>query len=158
MKRKNTTFLKLMILIIGGIALLLCILWLPDFAKVTADLNPDYAYLRFPVLTGIYFTTIPFYFALMKAFKLLNQIEGRNAFSELAVASLNCIKYCAVSIALMYATSLLLLGLNDILIPIIVIMESIVIFASSTIALFSAVLQELLTTALEIKAENDLTV
>ncbi|MGB5822926.1 MAG: DUF2975 domain-containing protein [Proteocatella sp.] len=158
MKKNNTIFLKFMILLIGSIALLLCIFWLPWFAKSTADLNPDYAHLRFPVLTGIYITTIPFYFALHQAFKLLSHIEKRNAFSELAVTSLIYIKYCAIFIAMLYAISLLVLSLSNIGNPTIAIIESIIIFTSLTIALFSAVLQELLTAALEIKAENDLTV
>jgi len=158
MKRNKTTFLKLAVEIIGIIALILCIFWLPGLARNIAEMNPEYAYLRYPVLVGVYSTAIPFYVALYQSLKLLNYIESKNAFSELAIESLKYIKRCATTIIIIYVIGLILLQIQNALHPSIGIIGVVIIFAASTIALFADVLQELLKNALEIKAENDLTV
>mgnify|MGYP001226934001 CR=1 FL=1 len=158
MKKGKTTFLKLAVVTIGSIFLILCIFWLPWLARNTVEMNPEYGYLRYPVLIGVYTTVIPFYIALYQALKILNLIENESAFSELAVESLKYIKYCAITLIILYVIGLTLLGFQDAFHSSIVIIGAIIIFAASAIALFAAVLQELLINALEIKSENDLTV
>ncbi|GIP32084.1 DUF2975 domain-containing protein [Paenibacillus sp. J2TS4] len=158
MIRGKTTFLKFAIVIIGIVALSLCIFWLPVLARNTAEINPDYAYLRYPVLIGVYITAIPFYIALYQALKLLHHIEKQNAFSELAVESLKHIKHCAVAIIILYVIGVTFLLFQNVLHSSIAMMGAIIIFATSSVAVFAAVLQELLKNALEIKSENDLTV
>lgn len=158
MNRGKTTFLKLSVVIIGCIFLSLCIFWLPWLARNTVEMNPEYGYLKYPVLIGVYTTVIPLFIALYHALKLLNHIENKNAFSELAVESLKYLKYCAIAIIILYVIGLTLLGFQNVLHPSIAIIGGIIIFAALAIALFAAVLQELLINALEIKSENDLTV
>lgn len=157
MKRGTTTFLKVAIFILGIIIFALCI-WLPGLAKDAAEMNPEYAYLRFPVLVGSYIPAIPFYFALYQALKLLSYIDNENAFSELAVISLRHIKSCAIIISILYIIGLFLLVLQNALHPGIAIIGLAIIFASFVVSVFSALLQELLRRALELKSENDLTV
>jgi MFS superfamily sulfate permease-like transporter len=150
MKRGTTLFLKIAVILIGIPVLALCIFWLPSFAN----------YLHYPVLIGMYAAAIPFFFALYQALKLLSYIDKNKAFSELSVKALKNIKYCAITIGVLYA------GLIPLLIPIadaddapgLVGIPVIIIFASSTIAVFAAVLQKLLKEAIDIKSENDLTV
>lgn len=158
MKRGTTTLLKIAILIIAFSVLCLCVFWLPWLANETAVMNPEYAYLKFPVLFGLYITTIPFYVALYEAFRLLIYIENENAFSDLAVLSLKHIKYCAMAILILYVVGIVLLALQNAVHPGIAIIGAVIIFATLVISLFAAVLQELLRSALIIKAENDLTV
>lgn len=158
MIRGKTTFLKLAVVTLGIIALLLCIYWLPNFARNTAVMNPDYAYLRYPVLIFVYITAIPFYIVLYQVLKLLHYIESKNAFSELAVESLKHIRYCAIGIIVLYVIGFIFLWFQNALHSSIAMMGTIVIFATSAIAVFAAVLQELLKNALEIKSENDLTI
>lgn len=158
MKRKKTTFLKLSIVMIGIVVLILCIFLLPWLAESTAKLNPTYAYLKYPFLIGIYITTIPFFIALYQSLKLLDHIATKSAFSEVTVGALTNIKYCAISIIVLYALGLTGLGIINVLHPSIAIIGVTIIFASWTIALFAAVLQELLNNIIEIKSENDLTV
>ena len=157
MKRGTTTFLKVAIFFIGGIILALC-LWLPGLARYSADMNPEYAYLRFPVLVGMYITAIPFYFALYQALRILNSVENENAFSESVVLSLRQIKNCAIIISISYLIESFFLVLKSALHPGIAIIVFTIIFASLIISVFSALLQELFRSALAIKAENDLTV
>ncbi|WHY78625.1 DUF2975 domain-containing protein [Neobacillus sp. WH10] len=158
MKRGTTTSLKLAIFIIGIISLALCIFFLPGLSREAAKINPEYAHLRLPVLLGLYITVIPFFLALYQAFKLLGYIESKNAFSELAVVSLKHIKYCANTIIIIYVIGISLLVSQNALHPGIAIIGFTIVFAAFVISLFTAILQELLRNALEIKAENDLTV
>jgi Zn-dependent protease with chaperone function len=150
MKRCSTIFLKIAVILIGIPVLALCIFWAPGFA----------GYLPYPILIGVYATAISFFFALYQALKLLIYIDKNKAFSELSVNALKYIKYCAITISVIYA------GLTPFLYPIadaddapgLVAFPIIIIFASSVVAVFSAVLQRLLQDAIDIKSENDLTV
>ncbi len=160
MKRGSTNFLKVVIFLIGIIVLALCIFWLPWLADRMAEMNPELAYLQYPVLIGLYTTAIPFFFALYQALKLLNYIDKNKAFSEVSVNALKYVKYCAITISILYVAGI------PFLIPIadaddapgLVAFPVIIIFASSVIAVFAAVLQKLLKEAIDIKSENDLTV
>jgi hypothetical protein len=107
----------------------------------------------------MYAAMIPFFFALYKTLKLLSYIDKNEAFSELSVKALKNIKYCAITISILYVIEMpflyLLTKVDDapgILIGVIVI------FASMVIAVFAAVLQKRLKDAIDIKSENDLTV
>ena len=150
MKRCSTIFLKLAVILIGFPVLALCIFWLPGFAN----------YLNYPILIGVYATAISFFFALYQALKLLRYIDKNKAFSELSVNALKYIKYCAITISIIYAV------IAPFLIPIaeaddapgLVGIPLIIIFASIAIAVFAAVLQMLLQDAIDIKSDNDLTV
>lgn len=158
MKRGTITFLKLAIFIIGISVLMLCIFWLPWMAGSAAEMNPEYAYLKYPVLIGLYITAIPFFLALYQSLKLLIFIQSQNAFSELAVGSLKQIKYCAITIIILYVIGIFFLVSQKALHPGIAILGVAILFAAFIISVFTAVLQELLRNALEIKSENELTV
>jgi len=146
----NTLFLKLAVILIGIPVIALCIFWLPGFAN----------YLHYSILIGVYLSAIAFLFALYQALKLLSYIDKNKAFSELSTSALKYIKYCAVTISIIFA------AITPFLIPIadaddapgLVGIPLIIILASSVIAVFAAVLQKLLQDAIDIKSDNDLTV
>ena len=150
MKRCSTIFLKIAVFLIGGPVLALCIFWLPSFAN----------YLSYTVLIGVYASAVIFFFALYQALKLLSYIDKNKAFSELSVKALKKIKYCAITISILFA------GIIPLIFPVadaddapgLVAMPMIIVFASYVVAVFAAVLQKLLKEAIEIKSENDLTV
>ncbi len=108
----------------------------------------------------MYATAIPFFFALYQAFKLLSYIDKNKAFSELSVKALKNIKYCAITISILYAVGMpffyLIAEEDDA--PGLIVIGLVIIFASMVIAVFAAVLQKLLKEAIDIKSENDLTV
>lgn len=158
MKQGTTLFLKLAVILIGIPVLALCILggyWLTN-----NPVNPDYAYILYAILMGIYVSAIPFYIALYKAFRLLNYIDKNKAFSQISVKALKNIKYCAITISTLYVVLMpfiyLLAEKDDA--PGLIIIGMIPIFASMVISVFAAVLQRLLQEAIDIKSENDLTV
>ena len=158
MKRGTTLFLKLAVIFIGIPVLALCLFGM--FWLINNPVNLVYAYLLYPILIGIYISTIPFFIALFQAFKLLNHIDKNQAFSELSVKVLKIIKFCALIISGLYVVILpFVFGLaqmDDA--PGLVLVGMVPIFASLVIAVFAAVLQRLLQEAINIKTENDLTV
>lgn len=158
MKIGTISFLRVSVFIISLITLGLCIFALPPLAKYSAQMNPEYAFLEVPVLIGIYITAIPFFFALFQALRLLGYIKSKNVFTELAVNSLKKIKNSALSIIVLYVIGLLLLFFLNALHPGIAIVSIVITFTTIVISFFTAVLQELLVVATNIKSENDLTV
>lgn len=158
MEQGTTLFLKITVFLIGITVLALCIFLLPWLASYTAEMYPEFAYLQYPILIGLYVTVIPFLIALYQALKLLNYIDNNNAFSELSVKSLKYIKYCAVIISILYVIGIIIVMSQNAFQPGIAIIGFTIIFTSVVIAVFTAVLQKLLKNALDIKSENDLTV
>ncbi|MCY8919586.1 DUF2975 domain-containing protein [Bacillus atrophaeus] len=160
MKRGTTLFLKIAVFLIGIPVLALCIFLVPEIANFAAELYPDIVYIKYLVLINLYASAIPFYFALYQAFKLLSYIDKNKAFSELSVRALKNIKYCAITISILFVVGMPLFYLmaekDDA--PGIILIGLVVIFASMVIAVFAAVLQKLLKEAFDIKSENDLTV
>jgi uncharacterized membrane protein len=158
MKKGKTTLLKLGILFSGAFVLLLCIFWLPSEARYAAETNPEYAYLQYPVLIGLYLTAIPFYFGKYQTLKLLRDIEKNEAFSIRTVDSLKQVKYCAFIVMFLYIIGMVFLFSQNALHPGIAIIGLPITLASMFIALFAAILQELLSHVVKMKTEHDLTV
>ena len=160
MKRGTTLFLKIAVILIGIPVLALCIFLVAWIANDAAELFQIFAYIKYPVLIGLYASAIPFFFALYQAFKLLSYIDKNKAFSELSVKALKNIKYCAITISILYAVVIpffyLIADIDDA--PGLIVIGLVIIFASMVIAVFAAVLQRLLQDAIDIKSENDLTV
>jgi hypothetical protein len=160
MKRGTTLFLKIAVILIGIPVLALCIFLVPEIANFAAELYPNMAYIKYLVFIDLYAAAIPFYFALYQAFKLLSYIDKNKAFSDLSVKALRNIKYCAITISVLYVVGMplfFLMGDKDDA-PGVIVIGMVMIFASMVIAVFAAVLQKLLKDAIDIKSENDLTV
>ncbi|MET1013446.1 MAG: DUF2975 domain-containing protein [Paenisporosarcina sp.] len=160
MKRGTTLFLKIAVILIGIPVLALCLFLVPEIGNFAAELYPDLAYMKYLVFIDLYATAIPFFFALYQAFKLLSYIDKNKAFSELSVRALKNIKYCAITISILYVVGMplfFLIGDKDDA-PGVIVIGLVIIFASMVIAVFAAVLQRLLQEAIDIKSENDLIV
>lgn len=156
--KRETLFLKTVIILIALPILALCAWGLPSIIKEATDTYP--AAWVYPLLIFLYLSAIPYFWALFQAYKLLTYIDKSEAFSELSVRALGWIKYCGAAISILYAASepfLYLIAERDDA-PGLILMGMIIIFASFVIAVFAAVLQKLLKNAIDIKSENDLTV
>ena len=158
MKRGSTLFLKLAVFLIGIPVLTVCVIGIPYLINNPA--NPDYAHILYPIVIGVYVSTIPFFIALFQALKLLVYIDKDQAFSELSVKALKNIKICAITISALYVVILpfvyVVAEIDDA--PGLILMGMVPVFASMVIAVFAAVLQRLLQEAIDIKSENDLPV
>ncbi|RDY70670.1 DUF2975 domain-containing protein [Halobacillus trueperi] len=160
MKRGSTLFLKLAVFLIGLPVLALCIFFVPEFAEFTGVLLSDFPVIEPVVFIYMYLTAVPFYMALYQAFKLLTYIDRNQAFSDLSVKALRVIKFCAITISVLYVVLMPVIytvaEIDDA--PGLIMIGMIIIFASAVIAVFAAVLERLLQEAITIKSENDLTV
>lgn len=154
MKRGSTLFLKGVVFLIGALVLGICIFILP-----VGIMTDRVGYYR-PILFGLYVPAIPFFFALYQSIKLLGYIDQNIAFSDLSVKALKYIRNCAVLISTMFAIGMpyIFSAADRDDAPGIVLVGFIIIFASTVIAVFAAVLQRLLQNAIDIKSENELTV
>lgn len=153
MEKGSTLVLRGAVLTIGSIILGICIFGLPS---VIAD--PTVEAYRV-IAAGLYVPAIPFFAALYQAMLLLHYIDTNKAFSELSVKALSYIKYCAIIISLMFAAGMpYVRTIPESYDPPVGLLFGLIIAASVVIATFAALLQQLLQNAIDIKAENDLTV
>lgn len=158
MRRVAVQILKIAIFVIGIVVFGLCIFALPPLASSSAEMFPEFSYLQYPILLGLYVTTIPFFYVLYQAFKLLTYMEKQLAFSAFAVRSLARIKYSAIVISLLYMIGMIYLLTQSALHPSIAIVGLAILFSAIVIMLFAAVLQGLLKNAMKIQSENELTI
>lgn len=157
-KRGSTTFLKVIIFLIGSAVLALCIFWLPVIAIREPKAHPG-VYSLYPLLGYAYGCCIAFSIALYQAFKLLTYIERNNAFSELSLKSLKIIKKCGLTIIFFIVLGIVTLKViakvtgDDPAGPI--SLSLIGILATSIITAIVDALQKPLKNILELKPEND---
>ncbi len=158
MNKFGVVSLRISVALVALIILLLCVFWLPYMARISAEQNPEYAYLRYPVLYGLYITTIPFYLGIFHTFKLLNLISKNTAFTEEACESLRYINRYTVIEIILYFIGMVFLAFNKALHPGIFILGVVIMFACFIISVFALVLKALLSKVIEIKNENDYTI
>lgn len=160
MKRGSTHFLRFVIFLIGAGVLALCIFALPSMYRGGSEEFPTASHAILLIMIGLYLTAIPFFIALWQTLILLRAIDQNKAFSDASVKALRNIKYCATVIAVLYIGGVpLLFPIADAddapgLLPI----GAAIACAPIAVAVFAAVLEKLLRSALEIKSENELTV
>lgn len=156
MDRGSTVILRGVILIIGLIVLGTCLFGLPSLIRSEFTGDFDYGW----IFVGTYIPAVPFFIALYQGMKLLGYIDKDKAFSLDSVAALRNIKYCGYIIAGLYAAGMpyvfYVADRDDA--PGVAAIGFIIIGASFVIATAAAVFQKLFQNAVDIKAENDLTV
>lgn len=153
MDRGSTMFLRGVVILIGLVVLMLCV----GIAFLVVD---GEAIHHTPIWVGLYVAAVPFYIALFQTLKLLNYIDKNEAFSELSVSALKKIKYCGSTISGLFlaGSPYLHYAAQKDDAPGILAFGLLIMGASAVIAVFAAVLQKLLHSAIAIKSENELTV
>ena len=159
MKRSSILFLQTVIVLIGLSALAL-LLWEPQIEGVNAHATNFEIYFKDPSLALVYAGSIPFFFALYQAFRVLGYAGQNRVFSEPAVQALRTIKYCAIAIVGFVVVEEIFILLNNsgddrsggIF------MGILITFGSIVIATAAAVFERMLQSAVDIKSENALTV
>lgn len=159
MNRRSTIFLQIVIVLIGLGALAL-LLWEPHLEGRNANATTFEIYFRDPFLAYIYAASIAFFVALYQAFRLLGFIGKNQVFSLQAVKALRTIKYCALILVAALAVPIAYVFIvqpNEDGVGALVI-GLLLIFISSVVATAAAVFEKTLQSAVDLKAENDLTV
>lgn len=159
-KRVPTLFLQAVIILIG-IGVLVGLLWEPLLEGRNVNSTFFEVYFNDPFLAYVYVGSIAFFVALSQALRLLGFIDRNNVFSRDAVRTLRTIKYCAlILVAFIVGAEVFIIlahhGKDDIAGG--VAMGIFATFLSVIIATAAAVFERLLHSAVEMKAENDLTV
>jgi hypothetical protein len=160
MKRGSTVFLQV-VLVLLGLGVLAFLLWEPHVEGRNAHATLFEIYFNDPFLAYVYVGSTPFFVALYKAFKLLGYIARKEVFSSRSVGALRMIKFCALTLVAFIALAeayffIVRRGKDDIAGG--VMMGLFLIFVSAIVATAAAVFEKTLQSAVEMKAENDLTV
>lgn len=159
MKRISTIFLQAVIVLIGIVALAILIRFpLTEGRAANLDLVSIYSD---PFILYGYATSIAFFVALYKAFKLLGYIGQNKVFSSDSVGTLKSIKYCAIVLSVLIATAGLYIKISHNkeddpagFLAICIVTTFVSIVVATAAAIFEKVLQN----AMDMKSENDLTI
>lgn len=152
--RGSTLFLKLVVFFIGLAVLSICTFFI--YVSINSE---EVGYYR-PILIGMCVSSVPFFFGLFQALKLLGYIDKDSAFSDLSVKALRTIKFCAVIISVLYVLLMpyIYYAAEKDDAPGVILIGLVLVVAPIVVAVFAAILQKLLRSAINIKLENDLTV
>ncbi len=158
MKRSATTFLQIVIVLIG-IGALALMLWEPHIEGRNAHATLFEIYFKDPFLAYAYLASIPFFVALYQAIKVLGYAGQNRIFSQAAVKALRTIKYCAIAIIGFVVVSVIFMmsGDRDDR-PAGVFMRILIAFPSIVVATAAAVFERIIQNAVDLKSENDLMV
>ena len=158
--KRETIFLKLAVIVLSLPILAACIFLLPFLWREAVESGGWIANSMRPIIGGMYVAAVPYFMALFQTFTLLGLIDRNEAFSYEAVKVLRVIKYCALTITVIY-TALLpffywFAERDDS--PGFLVIGFVFVFAAFVIAVFAELLQKLLKRAIDMKQEIDLTV
>jgi len=140
----NSTILSSVIVLMGTIILLLCVFVLPRVAQETVLIHPEVAYLRYPILLGMYATALPFFYAIYETVKMIQAIECQSIFSNRIVQGLNHIKYCAFVIIVLYVLGIFVLEYANALPPVIAVMGFGILIVTIMVAAGAAFIKNVL--------------
>jgi hypothetical protein len=156
MKQRSTIFLQVVIVLIGIVALGIMIRFpLTEGRAANLDLFSIYAD---PFILYGYAASIPFFFALYQAFKLLRYTGQNKVFSPNSVKALRSIKYCAILLCILIIMAGLYIKIfhnkdDD---PAGFLALCIVTtFISLAVATAFAVFEKIVQNGMDIKAENE---
>lgn len=144
MQKVNATLLSLAIVFIGIIILLLCVFVLPKVADETALIHPEVAYLKYPILLGMYATAIPFLYAIYETVSIIRITRNKSIFSCRIIQGLNHIKYCAFFIIGLYVIGIFMLDAANAFPPIVAVMGFGILLVTTTVALGAAFIKNVL--------------
>lgn len=157
-KRGSTLFLRAVIILIA-IIVLAGMIWFPQTEGRAANLDLVRIYAD-PLIIYGYIASLPFFIALYQAFKLLGYVDNNQVFSQPAVTAVRNVKFCAVTIGGFIVLGILIIRLfangDDPAGP--TALGILTTFISIIIATGAAVFERVLQNAVDLKAENDLTV
>lgn len=159
MKRTSTLFLQAVIVLIGLVALAILIRMPLTEGRAT---NLDLFSIYFdPLILYVYASSIAFFVALYKAFKLLGYIGQNKVFSSQSVKALKSIKYCAIILGILIVAAGVFIRIfhhkDDDPAGFIAICM-VMTFATAVVATAAAIVEKILQNAIDMKSENDLTI
>lgn len=159
MKRISILFLQGVVVLVGVVALAILVRF-PMTEGRAKDLDLFSIYADPFILYG-YASSIAFFVALYKAFKLLGYVGQNRLFTLTSIRTLRTIKYCAVISGILIVLAGLYIKLfhhKDDDPAGFLAMCIIATFIATAVATALAVLERILQNAVDMKSENDLTI
>jgi hypothetical protein len=98
MLKASARFLQVVVVLIGS-GVLAGLLWVPPHEGRNAHATLFATYFKDPFLAYAYLGSIPFFFALCQAFKVLEDSGRNEIFMPRTVKALRTIRYCALATA-----------------------------------------------------------
>lgn len=159
-RRGSTVFLRLSVSTIGLGVLALCIFLLPLMWIHAYDEWPQHGYAVQAVVAAMYLSAIPFYIGIYNGWRVLGAIDKGQAFSLQPVRALRAIAICAAVISLIYLISLpfFYIWADTTDAPGLMVIGLFLTGMPLIISVAVALLGRLLSEAVAIKSENELTV
>lgn len=134
MKRYLALFLQGAVVLVG-VSVLAFLLWEPHNEGRNAQATALEIYFKDPFLAYVYVASIPFFFALYRAFGLLGHFRRHGAFSQVTVDALRTIGRCAFTMIGFVAGGVVLMFVFGDPEPPGIVMSVLVALASGLIAL-----------------------
>lgn len=158
--RKETLFLKLVIIALALAVLVDSLFAVPGLIKVAFEYHNYNSYWLIGGALGVTATAILFWLITWQSFKILLLIDHDNAFSQVTVSILRLIKFYAAAMGVVYAFELpsLYVAADHMDAPGVLAIGIILTGAAIVISVFAALLEKLLANAVNYKSENDLTI
>lgn len=144
MQKINSAILSSVVVLIGTIVLLLCVFVLPRLAQETVLIHPEVAYLKYPILLGMYATAVPFFYAIYETVIMIQVAQRISIFSSRITHGLNYIKYCAFVIIVLYVLGIFILDYANALPPVIAIMGMGILLVTIMVAAGAAFIKNVL--------------
>ncbi len=158
MRRGPNLFLTV-VLVLVGLAALTFLLWQPHVEGRNANATLFEIYFKDPFLAFVYVGSLPFFWALFHAIKLLGAAGGSTEFSAAGVHSVRTIKRCAIALVAFVVVGIVILVTgpeDDHAGP--VMLGLILSLGSIVVATAMALLERAMQKAVDMKSEHDLTV
>jgi hypothetical protein len=159
MKRGSILFLKAVLVLVAA-GVLAFLIWEPQAESVNANADLVSIYFLDPFVAYAYVGSLPFFFGVYQAFKLLGYVGQGQAFTPAAVKALRRIRYCALIVMGFIAggEAYIILGVQGEDSAGAVAMGIIVSFICVVTATAAAMFERVVQSAVDLKLENDLTV
>ena len=159
MNKGSATFLQVVIGLLG-VATATLMLWEPHLEGRNAHATTFEIYFHDPFLICAYIASIPVFFAVFQAIKVIGYAGRNEMFSPAAVKALRTIKFCAIAVigfAAGFEIYIFSINTSDdraggVFIGVLIA------FISTVIAAAANMFQRILQNGVDLKSENDLTV
>jgi len=160
MKKGSTLFLRLAVTVIGLAVLALCIGLLPLIWTAAYIEYPHDGYAVRAVVAAMYAAAVPFYIGIYQGWRVLDAIDKNQVFSARPVRALKVVSYCAAAVSFIYILSLpfFYIWQESVDAPGLMVIGLFLVGMPLIVSVAIGLLQRLLTEAINIKSENDLTV
>lgn len=159
MKQKELSIvLKFLVSLAAVMGLVLCFWFAPVLGRMMAETEPRLAYLYWPCLIYIWIACIPVYMALFEAWQIFSNIGKNRSFIRENVHRLKKITKLSIAEVLLYFLAAVILLMVDLVSFNVFVAIFIILFASMFVSVCASVLSHLVSKAVELQDESDLTI